>query len=306
MHPSLRGYAVAVLQTSAADGSTAGVASELAQVGRLVAGNQNLSRALTDVGVPVAARRAVLTDLLERQVRPAALQLVVRIVETVRAPELLTAVHEVAELARAGAERVDGEEPAGAEPALGLSATRQMLAGYAAAVLEAAGTAELESVEDELFRLARVVESHQPLRRALSDRTVPVDRRRMVIDDLIGAQAHPATLRLAGRAVASRTRDVVGNLDWLVEQAAAARGWRLARVHAAQAVEGDDRRHLADALAYLTGRPVELQVSIDAELLGGAVIEVGDLVIDASARHRLDQLHDVLLGAEGATRGVST
>ncbi len=306
MHPTLRGYAVAVLETAAAEGAAAEVAAELGQVTALVAGNDQLATTLSDVAVPRPARRAVLADLLTGRVLPATVQLVTRVVEVERAPEVLPALHDVTELARAEAERVEGETVVAEEPVLGSTGHRQLLAGYAAAVLHGLDVAQLEAVEDELFRLTRIVESHDPLRRALADRNLPLDHRRQVLDDLLRNKVHPATLRLAVRAISGRVRDIVGNLDWMVEQVATARGWRLARVRTARAIGADEQRQVADALAQLIGQPVELQVSLDPDLLGGAVIEVGDLLIDASARHRLDQLHDVLLGSEGATRGAKT
>ena len=306
MHPSLSGYAVAVLETASAEGVVAQVAAELGQVVALVAGNDELATVLTDVAVPRPARRAVLADLLTGRVHPATVQLATRAVEVERAPEVLPTLHDLAELVRAEADRVEGETVAAEEPVLSRTAHRQLLAGYAAAVLHDLDVAQLETVEDELFRLTRTVESHDPLRRALADRNLPLEQRRQVLDDLLRAKVHPATLRLAVRAISGRVRDVVGSLDWMVEQVATARGWRLARVRTARAIDSDEQRQLADALAQLIGQPVELQVSLDPDLLGGAVIEVGDLLIDASARHRLDQLHDVLLGSEGATRGANT
>ena len=44
----------------------------------------------------------------------------------------------------------------------------------------------------------------------------------------------------------------------------------------------------------MTGNPVELQVTENEALLGGVRIEVGDLLVDASAKGRLAQLRDVL------------
>ena len=54
---------------------------------------------------------------------------------------------------------------------------------------------------------------------------------------------------------------------------------------------------LADVLA---GNPVELQVTIDPDLLGGVIVQVGDLLVDGSARHRLDELKEHLLVSEAA------
>ena len=67
-----------------------------------------------------------------------------------------------------------------------------------------------------------------------------------------------------------------------------------------------ERDGLEEALRRLTGLPVELQVTVEPDLLGGVVVEVGDLLVDASAAHRLEQLQEHLLGPEGATRGAMT
>jgi len=65
-------------------------------------------------------------------------------------------------------------------------------------------------------------------------------------------------------------------------------------------VGGDQRENLSEALARLAGNPVELQVTIDPALLGGVIVQVGDLLVDGSARHRLDELKDHLLESEAA------
>ena len=52
--------------------------------------------------------------------------------------------------------------------------------------------------------------------------------------------------------------------------------------------------------AHLTGNPVDLQVTIDPALLGGVVVQVGDLLVDSSTRHRLDELKEHLLVSEAA------
>jgi F-type H+-transporting ATPase subunit delta len=53
--------------------------------------------------------------------------------------------------------------------------------------------------------------------------------------------------------------------------------------------EGEQQR-IADALKARLGREVELVCRINEDLIGGAVIRAGDLVIDGSARARLDKL----------------
>jgi F-type H+-transporting ATPase subunit delta len=181
--------------------------------------------------------------------------------------------------------------------------SRNRVSGYAAAVFETVSVAELEEIEDQLFRFARTVEADRRLRAALGDRDLPVTVRQDVIDQLLGTRVLPATQRLVSYAVrGGRPRDIVSTLDTLVQDAAQARGWRVARVRAADDVPDDRRRALTDELGRLAGFPVDLQVTVDPLLLGGVVVEVGDLLVDSSTRHRLDALKEHLLASEAAYR----
>ena len=305
MKPVLRGYATAILESTRADGNAALVADELGQVERLVAGTPALGIALTDTVVPTAARNAVVTDLLGARVSAATLRLVVRVVDTESAPEITVALHDIAELALHMQGRSAEEAASDDELLLGRTAARQMIAGYAMAVFETLpSTSDLDDIEDELFRFARIVESTPALRSALSDRTLPLPLRRGVVTDLLDGRVHAATVRLVNEALRGRTRDLVATLDWLVVQAAQARGWRVARVRTARDINEGERQELSEALARLAGAPVELQVFMDESLLGGATVQIGDLLVDATIRHRLEQLQEHLLGAEGETRGA--
>lgn len=47
---------------------------------------------------------------------------------------------------------------------------------------------------------------------------------------------------------------------------------------------------LSDALKKRFGRDVEIQTAVDESLIGGAIIDTGDLVIDGSVRNKLARL----------------
>jgi F-type H+-transporting ATPase subunit delta len=47
---------------------------------------------------------------------------------------------------------------------------------------------------------------------------------------------------------------------------------------------------IGDAIGKSTGRHVELTSSVDADILGGLVVRVGNSILDASIRNRLEQL----------------
>jgi F-type H+-transporting ATPase subunit delta len=67
---------------------------------------------------------------------------------------------------------------------------------------------------------------------------------------------------------------------------------RLLPVQIASAVELDERtiKELGDRISEQTGRTVELSSSVEPDILGGIVVRVGNSVLDASIRNRLEQL----------------
>ena len=91
-----------------------------------------------------------------------------------------------------------------------------------------------------------------------------------------------------------RPRDVVGTLDYLVDYVAQSRDWRVARVHTARELNADVQHELVDSLHAITGKDVELQIADEPSLLGGVLVEIGDLRLDASTKGRLGALHDAV------------
>ncbi len=67
---------------------------------------------------------------------------------------------------------------------------------------------------------------------------------------------------------------------------------RLLPVQVTSAVELDEKtvRGIGDRIAEQTGRNVELSSSVEPDILGGIVVRVGNQVLDASIRNRLDTL----------------
>ena len=64
---------------------------------------------------------------------------------------------------------------------------------------------------------------------------------------------------------------------------------------AAVEVEAGLAKRIAEALEKKLGRAVELKLSVDPDLIGGAVIRAEDRVIDGSVRSRLESLANVLV-----------
>jgi F-type H+-transporting ATPase subunit delta len=67
---------------------------------------------------------------------------------------------------------------------------------------------------------------------------------------------------------------------------------RLLPVHVTSAVELDDStlKEIGDRIAEQTGQKVELTKGVDPEVLGGLVLRVGNMILDASIRMKLERL----------------
>ncbi len=160
-----------------------------------------------------------------------------------------------------------------------------------AALVAAEGDGALDDVEDELFRFARLLDREPELRAALTDPGLPDDRKTSLVRALLGERARPATVRLVEVAVTRpRGRSLERVLEELSRLAAARRQRLVAEVRVASPLDDAQTARLADSLARLYGRPVQLQVDVDPGGLGGVQVRVGDEVLDGTVARRLAEV----------------
>ncbi len=159
----------------------------------------------------------------------------------------------------------------------------------------------VDEIRGQLARMDELFAAESALRHALFRPLRPVAERRNVL-----------------RAIATRLglADVVRNfLVFLIDQrrlvdfdairaeyeqlADAAAGRVKATVTAAAPLDDAQHDRLRRALAARTGREVELEVTVDSALIGGAVARVGNVVFDGSLKTQLSQLRDTLSRGQG-------
>jgi len=176
------------------------------------------------------------------------------------------------------------------------SRTDQRIDSYANALLSVAATEhQLDEVADELFRFARVLESSDELRDALTDPHLPASRRQQIVEDLLSGQASDVTVALVSMVVGvGRGRELPTIIDRLVQVSARRNQRSVAEIRSAIDLTDDQRARLSAALEQATGGPVEVKVIVDPTVLGGIVAQIGDTVIDGSVRHRLNQLRETV------------
>jgi len=62
------------------------------------------------------------------------------------------------------------------------------------------------------------------------------------------------------------------------------------QITSAVALDDDVVKRLGDQIGEQTGRQVQLTADVDPDVLGGIILRVGNQILDASIRNRLDQL----------------
>lgn len=168
--------------------------------------------------------------------------------------------------------------------------------GYVQALLAVtAAEGNTETVQRELVAFADAVRANDQLRTTLSDPLLPGSIKEQIVTDIMSGRASDTTRALISMIVAAgRGAELPDIADAFAANAAAARGRRIAMVRTAVPLTDDQHARLATALTQAVGADVELQVTVDPSVVGGAVTTIGDTVIDGSVRSRLNKMRDAL------------
>ena len=110
-----------------------------------------------------------------------------------------------------------------------------------------------------------------------------------------GEQSSSAFANFVATLAENRRLDLLPDIaDGFAALKRTADGVLQVRVRAAVAIEGAQAEALKQALAKRFGQRIELQSVIDESVIGGAIIDAGDVVIDGSVRGRLERLAQTL------------
>ena len=165
-----------------------------------------------------------------------------------------------------------------------------IILGREALLRSAEEQGQLETVEDELFRLGRIVAGDAEFEQALADRTAePRDKRALLAQVLYG-KVTAVTEALASQAVSRPAGMPADDLTEISRQAAELRGRVVAVVTSAEPLSEPQTNDLGDRLSSIYGREIAIHNEIDPALMGGVVVRVGDEIIDGSVAGRLDAL----------------
>lgn len=156
---------------------------------------------------------------------------------------------------------------------------------------------DLSQIERDLSAVVDLFGQHGEALQPVFRHGVPDSARRGVIKALVeGLGLGPHVQKLLGM-LADR-----GRLDLLPLLAEAYRERLLthqnivrAQVTSAAPLSAENAKALEASLGRVTGKKVELSMSVDQELIGGVVARIGSTVYDGSVRTQLDRIRRTLV-----------
>ncbi len=162
------------------------------------------------------------------------------------------------------------------------------------------GTEELEQYAAALAALDRMLVEAPELDRLFRAPVITPDEKRRVLHELLDRIGAGDTVRRFCGLLADKERlpllhDIMKSFTARLDEAKG-----LARGTLTTAVELDQKRRsaLVARLEKQTGKTLVLEFEVDPAVLGGAVLRIGDRVLDASLRAQLDILRDTIKRGE--------
>ncbi|GAC1448586.1 MAG: hypothetical protein PVSMB4_05910 [Ktedonobacterales bacterium] len=138
----------------------------------------------------------------------------------------------------------------------------------------------------------------------LREPRIGVQRKDLIVRDLLTNKVQHDALNLALLLVQDEIIEVAPRLAQEFERLYNEyRGQAVALVTSAVPLDDEERAHIAADLQRVTGKRIILEERVDAALLGGVVVRIGDTLMDGSVRRRLALLREQIIKGGGSFGG---
>jgi F-type H+-transporting ATPase subunit delta len=148
----------------------------------------------------------------------------------------------------------------------------------------------LDAWERDMAKIGETMR-HPQLRRLLQHPAIPFAEKERVLRAVMGRGVAPAAVNLVLLMVRrGRPGAIEPMIARFAELLRRERGIALAQVRTALPLDDGQRAEIAARLRALTGAEIEMDETVDPDLIGGVAVRIGDRLYDASVRSRLERL----------------
>jgi len=171
--------------------------------------------------------------------------------------------------------------------------TSKIVEPYAEALMSLAQSNNLADRLGEDVRVLRdLLNSSEELDQFLSNPLAKPEAQKAVLQQLLGQQGHAYTLNFLMLLVDRRRIFLLSGIcQQYLARLRQLNQTVLAEVTTAVDLSEDQKQAIREKAIQITGaRQVELEISLDSDLLGGVIVKVGSQVFDASLRGQLRRI----------------
>ena len=167
---------------------------------------------------------------------------------------------------------------------------------YAKALFQAASKGNvIDSVETDMNAIANLLETHSEFRGFLRNPRISRDDKTAIAEKLFSDRITSLTMSLLRVLLAKRREnEFEGIREEYVQMRRAQGAVVYVLVTSATELEAAQKDAILAKIASQSGKRVEADFKIDASLIGGVKVAVGDYVLDGSVRGSLNRLRDKL------------
>jgi len=154
----------------------------------------------------------------------------------------------------------------------------------------------MDQIEGDLALVVQTLRDNADVRRVVQHQDIPPESKVRLVREVFQSRVNPLTVNFLGVVLVKRREEYLPDIyERYVESANVVRGVVEAEVRSAVPLAAEQAEALAQRLGARLGKTLKLSTRVDAGLMGGVVVRVGDTLLDGSVKTRLQRMRGQLL-----------
>lgn len=173
---------------------------------------------------------------------------------------------------------------------------------YAAALIDTAAKAQsIDSVEKDIADLGAMLKASGDLRTFIASPLIPQGQQAAAMGAIADkAGFHAYTKNFLQTLIANRRLPMLAVVLKAVQgEISKRRGEVEAQVQSAVALSPEQTKELQAAISKALGTNVAMNVTVNKDLIGGLVVQVGSTLVDASVKNKIERLSRAMMRGAG-------